>query len=248
MTEETQAATTPEAQNNALDTTQPEVVEPGSTDAEGQKADASEEAKPEKSAEQKELERLRRQLTKSHRTQGRMHQELESLRERQPVQEAESTDKPDPYKIAEEIAEIKEVNKRANAVAKDGHARFPDFDAAVQAVVTEGGALFDKKGRPTPLGEAILDAEDAAGLIQYLSTNTDVLDDLEGLRPAAIGRKIARIEAQMNEAPKPKPLSKASDPINPIRGTANATVKTLENMSQAEYEATRKKQGARWSR
>jgi len=249
-TEEIQAATTPEAQNNALDTAEPVVAEPGSTDAEGSQADASEEAKPEKSAEQKELERLRRQVTKSHRTQGRMHQELEALREQHAAKAVEGETKPevDPYKLAREIATIEKVNDKANAIAKDGHKRFPDFTEALSALREEAGDLFDKRGLPTPVGEAILEADDPAALIQFLGANDDVAAELQGLSPTALGRKIARIEARMNEAPKPKPVSKASDPINPIRGTANATVKTLESMSQAEYEANRKKQGARWAR
>lgn len=254
MTTEDQAATTPEAQNNALDTAEPGVAEPGSTDAEGQKADASEEAKPEKSAEQKELERLRRQVTKSHRTQGRMHQETVELRERlaqlEQQQSGEDKQKPeiDPVKLAREIATVERVTEKANAIAKDGKKRFPDFAEAVTTLREEAGDLFDKRGLPTPVGEAILEADDPAALIQFLGANDDIAAELQGLSPTALGRKIARIEAQMNEAPKPKPASKASDPINPLRGTANATVKTLETMSQVEYEAHRKKQGARWGR
>lgn len=252
MTTETQAATTPEAQNDALDTTnKPEIVEPGSTDADSLKADASDEAKTEKTAEQKELERLRRQLTKRDRTQGKLYQELESLREQQ--RSAQMTDddteaKIDPIKLAREIATIEKVTDKANAVAKDGNKRFTNFNEALSTLREEAGDLFDKRGLPTPVGEAILEADDPAALIQFLGANDDLAAELHSLSPTALGRRIARFEAQMNAEPKAKPLSKASEPIAPLKGTANATVKSLEQMSQAEYEAHRAKQGASWAR
>lgn len=258
MTTENNVATSPETENKALDTTEkPEIVEPGSTDDEGQKADSSEEAKSEKTAEQKELERLRRQVTKSHRTQGRMHQETVELRERLAQLEqkqAGMTDgetqksEVDPVKLAREIATIERVTEKANAVAKDGNKRFPDFKDALDTLREEAGDLFDKRGLPTPVGEAILEADDPAALIHYLGIHDELAAELEGLSPAALGRRIGRIEAQMAAEPKAKPLSKAAEPIAPLRGTANAAVKSLEQMSQAEYEAHRKKTGARWAR
>lgn len=248
-TETNQAATTPEAQNNALDTTnKPEIVEPGSTDAEGN-AIASEETKPEKTAEQIELARLRRKATKSDRVNGRLHQEIEELRASRQTQQESGEDKPaDVRALAREIATVERVSEKANVIAKDGNKRFADFGEALNTLREEAGDLFDKRGLPTPIGEAILEAEDPAALIRFLGTNDDLASELQGLTPTALGRKIARFEAQMNSEPKPKPASRASDPITPIRGTANATVKSLENMSQAEYEANRKKQKASWAR
>jgi hypothetical protein len=259
MTTEQEVATTSETENKTLDTTEkkPEIVEPGSTDTEGQKADVSEEAKSEKTAEQKELERLRRQVTKSHRTQGRMHQETVELRERLAQLEQKQSGmadgetqkaEVDPVKLAREIATIERVTEKANAVAKDGNKRFPDFAEALTTLREEAGDLFDKRGLPTPIGEAILEADDPAALIRFLGVNDDLAAELEGLSPAALGRRIAKFEAQMNAEPKPKPASKAAEPIAPLKGTANAAVKSLEQMSQAEYEAYRAKQNPRWRR
>lgn len=258
MTTETNVETTPSTENNALDTTKkPEIVEPGSTDSEGKTASESEEAKPEKSAEQKELERLRRQVTKSHRTQGRMHQETVELRDRLAHLEQKqsgmtdgetSKTEIDPVQLAREIATVERVTEKANAVAKDGNKRFPDFPEALTTLREEAGDLFDKRGLPTPIGEAILDADDPAALIHFLGANDELAAELEGLSPAALGRRIAKFEARMNAEPKPKPASKAAEPIAPLKGTANATVKSLEQMSQAEYEAHRAQQNPRWRR
>jgi len=252
MTEETQVAPAAETQNTAVESTeQPAVVEPGSTEGEAQESNPTDEAKAEKTPEQKELERLRRTLTKRDRTQGKLHMELEALREQvariSPQEQAE--DKPvDPYQLAREIATVERVTERANSVAEQGKKTFPDFADALSVLREEAGDLFTKKGLPTLLGEAILDADDPAALIHYLGTNPDAAAELQGLSPTALGRKVARIEAQMNPPARPKPLSKASEPIAPIKGTANAASKALADMSQAEYEAARGKQGARWAR
>ena len=246
-TESNVIATTPEIENNALDTTEkPEIVEPGSTDAE---VNASEE-KPEKTAEQIELARLRRKATKSDRVNGRLHQEIEELRASRQTQQESGEDKPekDVRALAREIATVERIAEKANVIAKDGNKRFADFSEALTTLREEAGDLFDKRGLPTPIGEAILEAEDPAALIRFLGTNDDLAAELQGLTPTALGRKIARFEAQMKAEPKPKPASKASDPITPIRGTSNATVKAPEQMNQAEYEAHRKKQKASWAR
>lgn len=245
-----------ETPNTATEPTdKPEVVELAPTDSGSEEVAGESEAKPEKTAEQKELERLRRMLTKRDRTQGKMHQELQALRQqqeqaRQANPESPAPDTPhgaDPYKLADEIATIREVTNKSNAVAKDGQTRFDDFNASLTSVVEEVGELFDKRGLPTPVGEAILDSKDPAALIDFLGSNPDIAADLEGLSPTKLGRKFAEIEAQMKTAPV-KPVSKASEPISPIRGGAGNVVKTLENMSMAEYKAARAKQGARWVR
>lgn len=231
----------------------PEVVELAPTDSgEGEQPEESE-AKPEKTAEQKELERLRRMLTKRDRTQGKMHQELQLARQQLEQRRQETPAEPvepgsvDPYRLAEKISTIKEVTARSNAIAKEGSTRFDDFSASLTSLVEEVGELFDKEGLPTPIGEAILDSKDSAALIDFLGTNPDVAAELEGLTPTKLGRKFAEIEAQMKAAPV-KPVSKASEPISPIRGGAGNVVKTLENMSLTEYKAARVKQGARWIR
>lgn len=251
MSTETQVAPVAETQNTAAETTQkPDVVEPGSTDSEALAGDESE-AKPEKSAEQKELERLRRQLTKRDRTQGKLYQELQTTRQQleQFSQAGEPEEKQqDPRKLAEEMVKARDVLERSNKVAKEGQTKFKDFNQSLERVVEEVGELFDPTGtRPTAIGEAILESDDPASLIDFLGKNPDLAAELEGLSPTKLGRRIERIEAQMSTQTA-KPVSKASEPINPIKGGAGSVVKTLETMSQSEYEAYRSKNGARWAR
>lgn len=244
-----------ETQNTAsVPTEQPEIVEPGSTDSEAQEGDESE-AKPEKSAEQKELERLRRQLTKRDRTQGKMHQELQATRQQleqysRQSPEGQQEQRPvDPHSLAREIAAVERFTDRSNAIAKDGQKRFSDFNDSLGKVIEEVGELVNERGLPTNVGEAILESDDAAALIEFLGKNPDLAADLEGLSPTKLGRQIERIEAQMKTT-QPKPVSKASEPISPIKGGKGNLVKSLENMSMDEYVAFRSKgpNKARWAR
>lgn len=256
-TENTQeAAPVVEALNTtAVPTEEPEIVEPGSTDSEASDGDESE-AKPEKTAEQKEIERLRRSLTKRDRTQGKMHQELQSYRqqlEARQVQQGESSpaqyQQPhiDPIALAREIATIERVNEKSNRIAEDGNKRYPNFTESLVKVVEEVGNLFNERGHPTAVGEALLESDDMPALVDFLGKNPDLAADLEGLSPTKLGRQIERIEAQMKTT-RPKPVSRASEPISPIKGGKGNVVKTLENMSMTEYKAARAKQGAKWAR
>lgn len=238
-------------------TEQPEIVEPDGTDSPAHEGDESE-AKPEKTAEQKEVERLRRQLTKRDRTQGKMHQELQAYRQQlefarqqgtSPQGANPATQQPhvDPVALAREIATVERINEKSNGIAEDGNKRYPDFKDSLVKVVEEVGDLFNERGFPTPVGDAILESDDPAALIHFLGKNPDLASDLEGLSPTKLGRQIERIEAQMKTT-RPKPVSRASEPISPIKGGKGSVVKTLENMSMAEYKAYRTKQGAKWAR
>lgn len=125
---------------------------------------------------------------------------------------------------AEEIASVRQVADRSNAVAAAGKKAYGEeaFAASLHAVIDEAGPLIDRYGRATPLGEAILDADKPAALLHYLGRNPDVSEQLAGLSPAALGRRIARIEADMqakSAAPKP---SSAPKPLSQPRGASAA--------------------------
>ncbi len=259
MTDETQVPTEPETQNQpASEAPQPDVAQQDSTAPEGQEAEQAEaegEEKPEKTPEQKELERLRRQLTKAQRINGKLSYEAQQLQEQirqYAPQQEESRPQVDPIQLAREIATVEKITERSNAVFKDGMSRFDGFDKAVQAVIQEAGPLVQPVapnapvGKPTPLGEAILDSDDPPALIKFLADNPDVAAELEGLSAAQLGRKIGRIEAQMSAKPQPKPVSKAPQPVKPI--SASRGQPSLDNLSMDEYIAARKAQGARWAR
>jgi len=156
----------------------------------------------------------------------------------------------DPIQLAEQIATIREVNTKANTVAKDGGSRFPDFKDALRTVAEEAGPLFDQRGMPTGLGESVLDADDPAAVLHYLGTNPEIASELQGLKPTQIARRIARIEADMAKPieadmakPKEPKQSTAPKPVAPVRQSADvgglSDSLTTEEWAQRFYKMRR---------
>lgn len=225
---------------------QPEVATP-----EPEKVEQEE--KPQEDEKDKTLRRMERRINAKHaqaaaaEERARMAmQEAEALKQRLSQYETPQQEQPqqvNPYELAKHIATVERINEKSNNIAQDGQRRFgADFGEAVRTVAEEAGALFDQYGRATAVGDAVLDSEDPAALLNYLGKNPDVAAELKGLSPAALGRRIGRIEAQINAKPQPKPVSKAPDPVKPI-GATRGTSSPAE-MSMEEYVAWRKGQGA----
>jgi hypothetical protein len=128
----------------------------------------------------------------------------------------------DPIQLAREIATVERVTEKSNAVARDGAKRFPDFNQALSGLVEEVGPLFDQRGRPNAIGEAILDADDPAALLHHLGVNSDVAADLVGLSPIQVARRIAKLEIELKQPKEPK-QSNAPKPITPVRSAAETS-------------------------
>lgn len=237
-------------QNTPETAVTPEVATP-----EPEKTEA--EAKPEATEDDRDktLRRMERRINQKHaqaaaaEERARMAMErAQALEQRltqyEAPQQAEQP-KADPYELAREIAQIERITEKSNSVVRDGEKRFPgEFGEAVRTVSEEAGMLLDEKGKFTPIGEAIFDADDPAALLVHLGKNPDVAAELQGLSPAALGRRIGRIEASM--AVKPNPVSRAPEPARPIG--ARSAAKSPESMTMEEFIAMRKAQKASWAR
>lgn len=221
---ETTAPTAPEALNTApVVVEQQELTTPEPTDGGG-------ETQPtEKTPDQLRIDQLerdlaaeRRRVVKRDRTQGKLYQELQQARQYAPQPTGEQP-APDPMVLAEQIADLKlhvrETTDKSNKVDADGRKRFPDFHDSLSRVTEEIGALFDGYGRPTPMGDAVLDSDDPAALLHYLGKNLDVAAELAELRPGQVGRRLERIEAQMKAKPE---ISTAPKPLQPVNARAVA--------------------------
>jgi hypothetical protein len=252
MTEETQVSPVAETQNPAtepakdapavapqdVDKSQEQPQEPESSEDDGDKAIKRMQRRIDKRTADLYQERAQRQALEQRIA------AIESQTNGQPEQQAKQVD---PYELAKEIAKVERVTDKANEIAREGEKRFKgEFGEAVKAVAEEAGPLFDQRGKPTDIGEAILDSEDPAALLHYLGKNPDLAAELQGLTPAQLGRRMARMEAQMSVKPIEKPVSKAPTPAKPIAG--GAATKDPASMSMDEYMALRKAQGARWAR
>lgn len=95
-------------------------------------------------------------------------------------------------------------------------------------------------------GVAIKEAEKGVEIVEFLGDNPAELRRISQLSPAAQVREIGKIEARLEVKEPVKKPSKAPPPIEPVGGSSKSGDPNA--MSQAEYEAMRKKQGAWWAR
>lgn len=142
---------------------------------------------------------------------------------------------------AREIAELKEIQSRCNAVFDKGVKNNKDFAKAVQAVAEEIGTPFDAKGRPTPTMAAILDADEPEKLIQHLADNPEIAAELADLSPSKQIRRIVQIEKEMGEESKPKP-SNAPKPATPVNAGATTASKDPATMTDKEFAEYRRQE------
>jgi len=144
---------------------------------------------------------------------------------------------------ADQVARQREVNARSNQVLQEGIKAFgEDFRQSVATVLEEAGDFVDRRtGAPTALLEAVLDADNPSVLLNHLGQNPDDAAELRGLGPAALGRRIAKLEAQLAAAPAPQ-----STPVHkPVQGSATARAKPADQMSDAEWHRQRQEQRAK---
>lgn len=150
---------------------------------------------------------------------------------------------PDIEEVAEhkarEILRHQALNNKAAEVLKSGK-KLEGFEEALEAL-REEIPFADRQKRPTPFFEALLDADNPAQLIQHLGTNPDEAAEFEGLSPAQIGRRLAKLETRLSEGAKVK-TSSAPAPLKPLRGTAPDTGGLDEpGLSDAEWIRRREK-------
>ena len=119
---------------------------------------------------------------------------------------------------------------------KEAEAKHEDF---ADVVFSEDLAI-------TPvMAEAMKTSEVGQDVVYHLGKNPSEAKRIAGLDPVAQVREIGKIEAQLTNKPARQP-SRAPTPIEPVGG-GKTGVGDPSVMSQAEYEARRKKEGAWWA-
>lgn len=238
---------TPEPAQTAPEVANPEVEAKQDTPAE-ESPPKEDDAEKTRRAMQRRIDKRTADLYRERAEKEQLAQRLSALEARASGQPEQQSEPVDPVALAREIAAVERITEKANDIARDGEKRFGgEFQQALQAVVEEAGALFDRRGKPTAIGDAILDSEDPAALLHHLGKNPDLAAELQDLSPARLGRRIGQIEAQMASKPAPPPVSKAPAPVRPI-GAQSGGQPNPANMTMAEYKAFRKSQGASWAR
>jgi len=126
--------------------------------------------------------------------------------------------------------------KRAEAIYEKASAD-PSFDR------DEFDELLTQVLTPV-IAQALMESPCPEKLAIYLHANQEDAERIAKLSPARQAAEIGKLEDKLSTAPK---VSKAPAPITPI-GKGSHKGSNLESMSQADYEAERKKRGASWAR
>lgn len=136
----------------------------------------------------------------------------------------------------DEEVEQEEEKARVETMMETGREKYEDFDAVVLAE--------NLKISPEMI-EAAMISEIGAEVLYFLGKNPKEAARLSAIRnPVSVAREIGKIEAKLTsdpEAGKPKPreVSKAPDPINPIKPGA-VSDNALESLDMKTYIAKRK--------
>jgi hypothetical protein len=151
-------------------------------------------------------------------------------------------------KLAPEVKAQEAVIERRRAVveglAKDlGREKFDaiagDLDAALDG-------LTDAKGNPKPAADAIFEADDPRGVIEYLADpdHADEAAALARMSPIQAGKAIAKLEAKLQAKAQNKPQpSKAPAPIEAARGQGQPALNGYSpHMTDAEFVKWRRQQ------
>lgn len=212
---------------------------------EGAKAEGeAKEAKPEKTPEQREIDRMRRKI-------DRLVRQREELRARTgnpqdlrqtPIDDTNRAEQDDSEPVSLSRADLRRLVKEEAAklapTIKQQEAEIEHRQTVIQSLAkTWGqekfdtlaadlddsfGGLADASGRPKPATEAIFEADDPAALIEFLADpdNADRAEAIGRMNPLQAGRAIAKLETELaakKAESKPQP-SKAPRPVEALRG------------------------------
>jgi hypothetical protein len=203
-----------------------------------------EETKPEKTPEQREIDRMRRKIDRLVRQREELRAQTLTHKTHEPDNQV-SADDSEPLTLsrtelnrlieqrAREVAPV--VGRQQAAIEHrqsvvEGLARSwgqERFDALASDLDDAFGGLKDGSGQLKPATDAIFEADDPKHLIEYLADPDNAADAtrIARLSPVQAGRAIAQLEAKLAQTkaqPKPEP-SKVPAPIEPIRGAGNVS-------------------------
>lgn len=197
-----------------------------------------EEAKPEKTPEQRRIAQLEKAIDRKTKRAAIAEARLEELQRglTQHQVEANNRGEGDDSEIlkiprAEALKLIEqEALKRAPTIAKQ-QARESQLRAAAvnlkQALGEDFYELTDELGRVfnQPRQLDVLQAENPADLVRYLTDpeNADEADAIAAMTHFEAGRAIAKLESKLAAAKAKPEASKAPAPIQPVRGSAKVT-------------------------
>lgn len=194
-------------------------------------------AKPEKTAEQREIDRLRRRVDNLTRQKYELRAATPAAA---PQQQSSQADDDEPVtltraelqrQIAEQARQLAPSMTEQRAEAERRHGVVASlakewgaekFDTLSAELDEAFGGLVDRSGTPKAATDAIFHADNPKAVIEYLTDpdNADEADRISKLTAVQAGRAIAKLEGKLEaekSKAKPKP-SNAPSPLEPARG------------------------------
>ena len=212
---------------------------------EGAETPPETDAKPEKTSEQREIDRLSRGIDSRTRQLSEARAQLDLTRGNIVNDNKQTADDSEPLSLTRaqlaelvkaeatrlaptlrsETAEIERRQGVIQSLAKTwGQERFDEVSSDLDDAF---GGLTDRSGKPKPALEAIFEADQPARVIEWLSDpdNLDEAERISTLTGAQAGKAIAKLEARLSTVA-PKPTSKASKapaPLSAVRGQGSTS-------------------------
>ena len=212
------------------------------------------EARPEKTPEQREIDRLRRGIDRKTRQLAETRAQLSLTHSSSESNNQQSADDSAPLSLTRaELAQM--VKAEAEKLAPTLHEQATEaerrqsvvqglaktwgqerFDEVSSDLDDSFGGLTDRSGRPKPAIEAIFEADDPAKVIEWLADpdNASDAERISRMTGPQAGKAIAKLEAQLGTVTaKAKPqASKVPAPLESIR--AQGSVSTSPNPSDTK--------------
>lgn len=138
--------------------------------------------------------------------------------------------------------------EREAKIAKDWTDRETGFQAATKDYADAVTSYIeDEVGQLSDVGlRVILESDVGPQLLYHLAKNPDEAERIADLSPVRQVAELGKLESKMT--PVTKKTSNAPAPIKPVSSGRSASPGFSDHDSQAEFEAKRKSQGARWAR
>jgi len=95
-------------------------------------------------------------------------------------------------------------------------------------------------GQAPHMADIVESSEAGPEIAYYFGNNPDIAAKIGSMSPYQAAIEIGKLEAKVLTAPKPKNITQAPTPIQPVGGGHDPAEKSIDDMSQAEYEAARK--------
>lgn len=198
------------------------------------------EEKPAKTAEQREIDRLRKSTARLTRQREEARAQLALTRANNPITNQDDSSDSETLSLtraqldemvkqqAEKLAptlqtQRAEIEHRKSIV--DGLAKSwgqEKFDELASDLDEAFGGLADENNRPKPATDALFESDDPKALIEYLADpdNVEEAEQIAAMSAIKAGRAIAKLEAKLEAAKKdakPKP-SNAPKPLEAVKG------------------------------